>query len=73
MVLQKTGDYDNAIKTVEKAVDLKPDYERARYALSLMYDDVGEKDKAKDEVNYILKNLNPSSEEAKRELKELGN
>lgn len=67
----RTGDYKNAIKVAKTAVELKPDYERARYALALMYDDEGEKEKAIEQVNYILKYLNPNSEEAKRELQEL--
>jgi putative inorganic carbon (hco3(-)) transporter len=67
----RTGDYDNAIKTIKETIELKPDYELAHYALALMYIDQGQKDNARYELNYIIKNLNPGNKEAKRELNEL--
>ncbi len=67
----RTGDYDKAIKTLEKTVELKPDYEKAHFALALMYEDVNQKEKAKDHLDYILTKLNPGSAEARRELDEI--
>ena len=57
---------------MEKVIDMKPDYRQARYALALMYIDADEKQKAKDQLEYILNNLNRDDVEARRELTELG-
>ncbi len=64
----RTGDYENAIKTLDKTIAMKPDYERAHYAIALIYEDINKKDKAKEHLEYILKNINPKNEEVKREL-----
>ncbi len=68
----RAGDYTNAIKTMEKTIELKPDYKDARFGLALMYQDVGEKEKAREQLKYILENINPQDTFAKRELDELG-
>ncbi len=68
----RTGDYDNAIKVMEEAVAMKPNYYDAHYALALMYIDVNEKDKAKKHLEYILTNINKDDVNARRELEELG-
>jgi len=68
----RTGDYGKAIATMETAVSLKPNYRNARYTLSLMYIDTGEKEKAKTELEYILTHIAPDDSDAKKELEELG-
>ncbi|OGM37479.1 hypothetical protein A3F01_03475 [Candidatus Woesebacteria bacterium RIFCSPHIGHO2_12_FULL_38_11] len=68
----RVGDYAKAIEVMEKVIDMKPDYRQARYALALMYIDADEKQKAKDQLEYILNNLNRDDVEARRELTELG-
>lgn len=67
----RTGEYEKAIKTMEKTIELKDNYEKARYALALMYEDTKQTQKAKDQLLYILNKINPNSEEAKRALNEL--
>jgi putative inorganic carbon (HCO3(-)) transporter len=67
------GDYDSAISTMEKAVDLKPDYEKGRFALAMMYEDRKQTEKAKENLKYILEHINPQNTEAKRELDEIDN
>ncbi len=67
----RTGDYQKAINIMQKTIDLKPNYREARFALALMYIDEKKIDLAKAELEYILKNLNPNDEAAKRELDEL--
>lgn len=68
----RSGDYKSAIKVMEKTISLKPNYQDARFALALMYVDAGEKEKAKEELGYILKYINPNDPRAKRELEEIG-
>lgn len=67
----RTGDYEFAIKTMEKTVSLKPNYKDARFALALMYIDKGEKELARNQLQYILENIDPDNPESKRELEEL--
>ena len=56
------------VKILENAVLLKPNYRDARFALALLYKDSGETQKAIDELNYILINLDPEDQEAKDKL-----
>jgi tetratricopeptide (TPR) repeat protein len=66
----RMGQLDAARETIEKTIEMKPDYERARYAHALILVDVGEKDKAIEEVEYILQNINPDSGLAKEFIEE---
>lgn len=67
----RTGDYEKAIRIMQKTTTLKQNYRDAHYALALMYIDVGEKDKAQQELKFILEKINPEDIQAKRELDEL--
>jgi len=60
-----------ATKTLEETIQLKPNYEDPRYALALIYEQAGEKQKSREQLEYILKYINPVSERAKEKLKEL--
>lgn len=62
---------DTAIKALEEAVVLKPNYENAHYALALFYEQQGEKNKAKEHLEYILEKINPNSQPAIEKLKGL--
>jgi len=57
---------------MEKTAELKPNYADAHFALALMYIDIGENDKAKDRLNFILREISPDDPKVKRELEELG-
>lgn len=65
------GENDQAIATLEEAVTLKPNYEDPRWALSLLYEQRGEIQKAREHLEYILKNINPLSQKAKEKLNAL--
>lgn len=69
--IYRLGRFEEAVHEMEKVVEMKRDYKDARYALGLMYLDIGEKDKAKQEFTYILENIDPESEPIKKELEEL--
>jgi len=67
----KLSQDETAIKTLEKTVELKPNYETARYALALFYEQKGEIEKAKDQLEYILERINPKNKTVKKKLEEL--
>jgi len=71
LVYAKLNQEETAIKTLEEAVNLKPNYDQARYALALFYEKKDEIDKAKEQLNYILEKINPSHEAALEKLKTL--
>jgi tetratricopeptide (TPR) repeat protein len=60
-----------AIETLEKTIQLKPNYEAARWALALFYEQEGNLEKAKEELNYILEKINPNNQTVKEKLEEL--
>ena len=62
-------DTNATISTLEETVMLKPNYEDARLALALFYEETNQKDKAKKQYQYILTNINPNNEQAKEKLK----
>ena len=67
----RTGDMQKAVITFEKAVELKPDYRDARFALGLTYVDLNRLDDAKRQYEYILENIKPDDTQVMRELEEL--
>lgn len=71
LVYAKLNQEETAIKTLEEAVNLKPNYDQARYALALFYEKKGEIDQAKEQLDYILEKINPNHETALEKLKNL--
>lgn len=67
----RTGDIDSAINLMEKTVSYKANYKDAYFALSLMYLDKEDNEKAKENLEYILKYLDPGNEQIKRQLDEI--
>lgn len=57
LILGRSGDVNGAIKAFEDTIALKADYSDAHYALGLYYDQVGQKDKARAQMEYILKHI----------------
>lgn len=79
----QTGDYENAIKTLQRTIVLKKDYQPAYYALGLFYHSAGvDKNgviinpvyaqKAIDEMHFILNNFNTKDSQALTALKAWG-
>jgi len=62
---------DEAIQTLEKAIELKANYKDARYALGLIYSQRGEKEKAKAQFQYILDKISPDDTKIQQNLLEL--
>lgn len=71
LVYIRTGEVDKGIKTLEKTIELKPNYQEARYAYALILIDLNRKTEAKTQLEYILKNINPGNVEVKEELENL--
>jgi O-antigen ligase len=62
---------DHAQKTLEKAVELKSNYRDARFALAIVYEQKDDNQKAKEQLNYILQNIDPEDALVKQQLEEL--
>jgi len=62
---------DEAVQTLEKAIELKANYKDARYALGLIYSQRGEKEKAKAQFQYILDKISPDDTKVQQKLLEL--
>ncbi len=60
-----------AIRAFEYAIEIKPNYENARLALASLYEDQGEKERAREQLEYILNNISPGNEVVKKELEGL--
>jgi tetratricopeptide (TPR) repeat protein len=62
---------DDAINAFQKAVQLKPDYIDARFALGIVYKAKKDFKNAKIQFEYILTNLSANNEEVKKELQDI--
>jgi Flp pilus assembly protein TadD len=71
LLYAKVGQEETAVKTLEKTVELKPNYDHARYALALFYEQKGDRQKAEEQLKYIIEKINPNYELAGEKLKEL--
>lgn len=60
-VYYATKDYVNAIKIFELAVLAKPDHANSRYNLAMAYKENKQFDKAKEQMNAVLKLVDPNS------------
>lgn len=67
----RLGDSDNALKVFEKTISMKKNYKDARLAYALVLIDKGQKLRAKEELNYILKNIDPNDPITRQTLEEI--
>lgn len=67
----RAGQSKEAIGTLEKLNRMKSDYADSHFALAEIYIAEGQKDKARQELEYILKNIDPKNELAKKSLEKL--
>jgi len=66
-----SNDYDKAISLMSKAIELKPNYKEAHLGLATIYAQMKENQKAKEELLFILDQIDPDYTEAKKMLEEL--
>ncbi len=67
----RLGKEDAALEACKKSVELKPDYVDSRIALEGLYKKKGQIDKAKEQLEYVLKYLAPDDTSVKEELQSL--
>ena len=67
----RLGDLDNALKVFEKTIGMKKNYKDARLAYALVLIDKGQKLRAKEELDYILKNIDPNDPITRQTLEEI--
>lgn len=71
LILNEQNMTQEALEYVEKSIELKSNYELARYTLGEMYQQIGENDKAIEQYEYILKYISPNNSKVKTELNKL--
>lgn len=69
----RMGERDRALETFERTIAMKPNYRDARLAYALVLVDKGQKQKAIEELNYILNRIDPKDTVVKDQLEELTN
>ena len=62
---------ETALDDVDKAINLKKDYRDAFFLKAAIYAKTGDKNRARQNLEFILKNIEPNDLEAKAELKKL--
>jgi putative inorganic carbon (hco3(-)) transporter len=68
VMIGQSGDRKKAVEILEESIRLKPNYRDAYFALSLYYDELGQRQKAINAMQYILTNIDPNDEQAKETL-----
>ncbi|MBI2268679.1 MAG: O-antigen ligase family protein [Candidatus Blackburnbacteria bacterium] len=71
VLYSRSGDLQKALATLQKSVELKTDYYDARVGLAELYLENGEKEKAINELEFVLKNINPADKDVKEVLEKL--
>ncbi len=72
LILMQNGQNEEAEQAFLKALELKPNYREAHFTLGVMYEQINQKDKAKTQMETVLK-LVPGDPDATNELKKLEN
>lgn len=67
----RLGDIDNAEKVLEKTISMKANYRDARLAYALILIDKGSREKAKEQLNYILEKIDPNDALTVQTLEEI--
>lgn len=65
------GKQEKAIETIIKAIEIKPNYHEARYKLGQIYEENGYCSLAKEQYEYILKNIIPNDQNLKQKINQL--
>ncbi len=71
LVYNNLEKHQDAYRELEEAVRLKPNYKEPVYAMALFYERDKQKEKAKEQLNYILTRIDPNDGEAKKMLEDL--
>lgn len=71
ILAHQQGNPNQAISWLETTIQLKPDYQDGYYWLARFYQENGQKDKAKEKLQFLVGNLNPEYPEGKKLLEEI--
>ena len=71
LVYARLGNYQKAEEILQKTIEIKKNYRNAYLALGYVYQEDDKKNLAKEQFEFILKNINKDDEEAKRAIEEL--
>jgi len=71
LVYSRTYQTDLAVQTLEKAVSLKPNYKDARLAYAILLINKDRDSEARQQLEYILNNLDPSDSVSKQYLESI--
>ncbi len=71
LVYARIGQADQAIVTLKKTIDLKPDYKDARLAYAFLLIDKKQNTEAKTQLEYILTNIDPTDSLSKQTLESI--
>ncbi len=71
LVEMSMGDTDQGLSDLEKTVEMKPNYQAARLSLAEQYRQLGKKEEAKQQYEYILQKIQPDDEGVKSLLASL--
>ncbi len=69
----RLGRNEEALEWLLEAIELKPNYENARLFLGLLYEDLGNKEKASEQYRYILENITRNNKVAEENLDAINN
>jgi tetratricopeptide (TPR) repeat protein len=68
IVYELNNDTESALKQFKKALELKPDYKDAAWALAIFYEQQKNSEESKKWLQYILKNIDPNDQEVQKKL-----
>lgn len=71
LIYANSIDTNKAIENLEKAVSLKENYKQARSSLATLYLKENKKEKAKEQLEYILMKIDPNDSSIQKRLNEL--
>ncbi|KKR90206.1 MAG: hypothetical protein UU39_C0017G0010 [Candidatus Woesebacteria bacterium GW2011_GWD1_41_12] len=71
LIYSRIGENDLALQTLKKTVDLKSNYKEARLAYAILLIDAEKKPEAKNELEYILTNIDPTDSLSKQYLESI--
>ena len=71
LIYSRVGQNDLALSSLKKTIELKPDYKEARLAYAILLIDARKNLEAREELNYILTNIDPTDSMSKQYLESI--
>ncbi len=71
LIYSRIGQNDLAVSELRKTIELKPNYKEARLAYAILLIDAQKNLEAKEELNYILTNIDPADSMTKQYLESI--